>query len=290
MLNPSSAEAPVRDLAPDLADHFVQCSKLGRYLTVFDGSRFVISDDFRPARTVEPVATAVASIFSKDPLVAQAALLPLGIVADRDASRRRERYEELFSLIEEQTLTGAVRESAGALLASGFHESRIKAIEAELGEQINPARMRYRAFLEMVRRLIEKRISARAFRDEFLDFTYSVAGKLDFGIYSFCIDRIFVNGHIPLKVKAFLAEEIIKYPPLIRRELISNVLVVAGADSSLVQFVRSLITSRLDPEGATEIYLLEALKSSHVSPEDIESSLAGRSITEVRARAAAALA
>ena len=31
----------------DLADHFTACSRLGRYLTVIDGSRFVISDDFR---------------------------------------------------------------------------------------------------------------------------------------------------------------------------------------------------------------------------------------------------
>jgi hypothetical protein len=31
---------------PDLADHFLACSKLGRYLTLFDESRFVITDDF----------------------------------------------------------------------------------------------------------------------------------------------------------------------------------------------------------------------------------------------------
>ena len=45
---------------PDLADHFLWCSKLGRYLTVSDGSRFVITDDFRDA-PVQPEAAAVAS-------------------------------------------------------------------------------------------------------------------------------------------------------------------------------------------------------------------------------------
>ena len=56
---------------PDLAEHFLLCSKLGRYLTVSDGSRFVITDDFRDV-PVQHEAAAVASIYSKDLLVAQA--------------------------------------------------------------------------------------------------------------------------------------------------------------------------------------------------------------------------
>ena len=78
-LNPQPG-APVgvaEPRSPDLADHFLWCSKLGRYLTVSDGSRFVITDDFRDA-PVQPEAAAVASIYSKDLLVAQSALLPLG--------------------------------------------------------------------------------------------------------------------------------------------------------------------------------------------------------------------
>ena len=31
----------------NLADHFLNCAKLGRYLTVESGSRFIITDDFR---------------------------------------------------------------------------------------------------------------------------------------------------------------------------------------------------------------------------------------------------
>ncbi len=266
----------------DLADHFVQCCNLGRYLTVFDGSRFVISDDFRPGQEIDPISTAVASIYSKDILVAQAAVVPLGVMARRTEFRRMDRFEELFTLIEQQTLCDEVRDSARAILISGFQESRIKAIEAELGVKISPARLRYRSFLEVVRKLIEKRISAAAFRDEFLDFTFSVAGRLDFGIYSFCIDRMFANRMIPLKVKALLVDEIIKYPRLIRRELLSNILAVPGQDPELVQSIRSLLSMRLNPEMATEIYLLEALKLSRVSADELERSLVGRRMGQLQ--------
>jgi hypothetical protein len=268
--------------APDLADHFVQCCKLGRYLTVFDGSRFVISDDFRAGQTVDPIATAVASIYSTDMLVAQAAVVPLGLMARGIDLGRKEKFEELFSLIEERALTGEVRDSAQAILASGFQDAKIKAIEAELGVRISPARLRYRAFLDVVRKLIDKRVSAPAFRDEFLEFTYAVAGRLDFGIYSFCIDRMFANQLIPLKVKALLVDEIIKYRPLIRRELLSNILAVPNQDADLVQSIRSLVSMRLPPEVATEIYLLEALKLSRVSADELERSLVGQRMAHLR--------
>ncbi len=78
-------EAP----AHDLADHFLLCSKLGRYLTVSDGSRFVITDDFRDV-PIQHEAAAVASIFSKDLLVAQAALLPLGGAVQKFSPNKRE--------------------------------------------------------------------------------------------------------------------------------------------------------------------------------------------------------
>ena len=81
---------------PDLADHFVACSSLGRYLTVFDESRFVITDDFIENGTVDRTAAAVASIFSNDPLVAEAALLPLSKAAQRKAIGKRKNYEEFY--------------------------------------------------------------------------------------------------------------------------------------------------------------------------------------------------
>lgn len=194
---------------PDLADHFVACSKLGRYLTVFDESRFVITDDFTEEGTVDRTAAAVASIFSNDPLVAEAALLPLSKAALNKKMGEREHYEELFTLIEKQALDSGVKESAQSLLDSGFREARIREIEGTLGDKLSPARSRYRAFLEIVRHLIEHKITPQLFRDEFLDFTYAVAGRLDFGIYSFCLDRIFANEQIPMKAKGYLISELL---------------------------------------------------------------------------------
>ncbi len=261
---------------PDLADHFLACSKLGRYLTLFDESRFVITDDFAPSQTVLPAAAAMASMFSKDPLVAHAALVPLGFRARSGSSRRREHFEELFSLIEEQALSDEVRAGAKTLLQSGFREARIKELEAELGGKIHPARIRYRDFLGIVKQLMDRKIDAAAFRDEFIEFTYAVAGKLDFGIYSFCLDRIFVNPRIPIRAKGYVVAELLGYPPLIRRELMTNLLTTPGHDPALLSFTREAIRLELDEASATEIHLLEALKSSRLSPGEIEGILTAK--------------
>ena len=258
----------------DLAAHFMECGKLGRYLTVFDESRFVITDDFGQGHRVESQAAAMATICSKDILVAQAALLPLAKHADLGDSRTKAKYEELFDLIERQALGAEVREAAHLMLESGFRLARIKALEAELGGKISPARKRYLQFLVIVRQLTEGKIGAEAFRDEFLDFTYSVAGKLDFGIYSFCLDRIFGNLRIPLKAKQELVDEIIKYPPLIRRELLTNILATNVQQVDLGNYVRSAVRAELDENVAMEIHLLEQLKLSRLSVSQIESLLA----------------
>ncbi len=258
---------------PDLADHFVACSKLGRYLTVFDESRFVITDDFSEDVTVDKTAAAVASIFSNDPLVAEAALLPLGKAAMNKQMGSRDHYEELFSLIEQQALNTSIKESAQSLLDSGFREARIRELEASLGDKLSPARARYRAFLEIVRHLIEQKITPQLFRDEFLDFTYAVAGRLDFGIYSFCLDRIFSNEQIPMKAKGFLVSELLGFPPTIRRELLTNLLTMPGLNQRLGDFVRDAIIEKLGDVAATEIELLAALKTSQMSMDDINDML-----------------
>ncbi len=263
---------------PDLADHFLSCSKLGRYLTLFDESRFIITDDFSQGQPVSKVAAA-ASIFSKDSLVAQAALLPLGLAASGGEPRRMDRYEELFSLIEQQALSDEVRSSAKSLLETGFRAARIKAIAAELGGKINPARIRYQSFLDIVMQLTEKRITAQSFREEFVEFTHDVAGRLDFGIYSFCMDRIFSSPLVPLKAKGYLAAEIINYPPLIRRELITNMITAPAIDPELVRFTRQLIHQELDSMAVTEIYLLETLKSSQLTSGEMEDLLASGKAT-----------
>ena len=148
--------------------------------------------------------------------------------------------------------------------------------EALSAENVGPARKRYLQFLVIVRQLTEEKVSPSTFRDEFLDFTYAVAGKLDFGIYSFCLDRIFGNIRIPQKAKHFLVEEIVKYPPLIRRELLTNILVTNAQQIELGEFVRSAIRGELDENVAMEIHLLEQIKQSRISVGQIESLLAGR--------------
>jgi hypothetical protein len=259
----------------DLADHFLWCSKMGRYLTVSDGSRFVITDDFRDA-PVQPEAAAVASIFSKDLLVAQSALLPLGAPVHKMSPRKREKYERLFALIEEQALSSVVRQSAHEVLIAGFRSVEIRALEAELGDKLNPARIRYRAFLDVVKQLMSRNITAGPFLDEFRDFTLVVAGKLDFGIYSFCLDRMFGSLRIPMKVKKLLVLEILKYPPIIRRELLTNILASPTQAREMIEFVKYMVATELGKNAAIEIELLEAFKLRRLSMEDIESSLMAR--------------
>lgn len=254
----------------DLAGHFLDCGKIGRYLTLVDESRFIVTDDFGTNINLPSVATATASVFSRDTLVARAALLPLGYSALREGHNIRERYEELFALIEKTALSAEVRGNAEDMLRSGFQESRIRDLERELGGMTSPARRRYRAFLEIVRDLMFRKISVEGFRQEFLEFTRIVAGKLDFGIFSFCLDRIFLNPQIPMNAKGALVAEILLFPTLIRRELLTNILSGAGQEPELIQFVRSLLERELESEAIVEIYLLVTLKSSRMSLSDVE--------------------
>ncbi|GAB6054646.1 hypothetical protein JCM17960_34660 [Magnetospira thiophila] len=260
-------------LKMDLADHFLECTKLGRYLTVFDGSRFVITDDFGKGRKIQSVATAMAAICSKDTLVAQAAIVPLARMADQVGGQSKGRFEELFDLIEREATSPEVKENANLMLQSGFRLARIKSLEAELGGKITPARKRYFQFLVIVRQVTEGKVSAPTFRDEFLEFTRAVAGRLDFGIYSFCLDRIFANGLIPLAIKRLIVDELLKYPPLIRRELLTNILVTNAKQAELGAYVRSAVEAGLTPQAATEIRLLEQVKQSQLSLRQIEKLL-----------------
>ena len=263
------------DPQQDLADHFLACTRLGRYLTVFDGSRFVITDDFRAA-PVLPEAAAMASIYSKDLLVAQAALLPLGGAVHKMSVTKREKYERLFQLIEENALSEMVRHSARDVLSAGFRNAEIRALEAELGDKLSPARIRYREFLEIVKQLMARKITAGPFLDEFKDFTQVVAGKLDFGIYSFCLDRMFGSARITIKVKKLLVLEILQFPPIIRRELLTDILALHGQIRELVEFIKYMVATELGKNAAIEIELLEAFKLQRLSMEDIETSLKAR--------------
>ena len=257
----------------DLADHFLGCARLGRYLTVADNSRFIITDDFRTTPMI-PEASAMAAIFSKDYLVAQAALLPLSARAQRMSVKERDKLERLFALIEVQTLSDGVRTSAQSIREHHFRAAEIRALEAELGDRMSPARLRYRQFLDVAKKLMDRKITAGPFLDEFRSFTQEVAGRLDFGIYSFCLDRLFGSVRVPNKVKKLLILELIKYPPMIRRELLSNALVFPGQTRELVDFIRYMVTTELGQSVSIEIELLEAFKQHRLTMQDIEGSLA----------------
>ena len=52
-----------------------------------------------------------------------------------------------------------------------------------------------------------EKLTAKPFIEEFREFTQDVAGKLDFGIYSFCLDSLFKSLQIPSAVKELLVME-----------------------------------------------------------------------------------
>lgn len=260
-----AATAPV-----NLADHFLECCKLNRYLTVADGHRFMITEDFERNALVPADAAAMAAIYSRDKLVAQAAILPLGQLAKKLKSKRdRASYERLFQLIEEQALDERVRDSAHSLLERGFREAEIKSIEAELNDQLSPARARYRDFLDIVRRMMDGAMTPPAFIEEFKSFTADVAGRLDFGIYSFCLDRLFGSLRIPETVKQLLVGELLIFPPLVRRELLTNILVFPGQTENLKRFVRNTVLAELGRSVAVEIELLEAYRMRRITLDDL---------------------
>ena len=262
----------------NLADHFLTCAKLGRYLTVASGSRFIITDDLRE-KNFMPDAAAMAAIYSRDGLVAEAALLPLSQTIPIMDVAQRDKYERLFHLIGEQTLAGDVRNAAQSLIASRFRAAEIRDLEAELGNKLNPARLRYRDFLVVVRKLMVREISERSFMDEFKGFTQEVAGRLDFGIYSFCIDSIYSSQKIPVTVKKLLALEFLNFPPLIRRELISNILAEPRQTGNMADFVSAMIDRYLALETVIEIKLLKDLKLHRFSMEEISALVESAHVT-----------
>ncbi|MEE3000113.1 MAG: hypothetical protein VX693_09320 [Pseudomonadota bacterium] len=252
----------------DLADHFLACAKLGRYLTVASDTRFFITDDFQGNAVIHEAA-AVAAIYSKDKLVAEAALMPLSGGVSKLKGTHREKYERLFQLIEKQALSDDVRYTARSLIEARFRDSEIRDIESQLGGKITPARSRYREFLIIIKELMHKKLTPKSFIEEFREFTQDVAGKLDFGIYSFCLDSLFRSLEIRDTVKKLLIIEILTFPTLIRRELISNVLSYPGLTRDLLEFVELTIEQKLDPETVLEIGLLKDLKLRRFSMESI---------------------
>lgn len=244
----------------DLASHFKECGTLNTNLTLAPGERMVITDDLWNGTVPDLAAMSMAAIVARDGMVARAALLPLGVAASKVDPRKRAKYEQLFALIEETAFDDQTRENAEALIHARFRESQIKELANELGGTIGPARQRYRDFLDVVKKLTTKKVSQSLFLDEFLDFTRTVAGKLDFGIYSMCVDRLFTSERIPIRVKVSLLKEVLKYPPLVRRELLTNLLSSPTAMPELVRVAQQELAGAMTHEQLTEIFLFTTLK------------------------------
>lgn len=245
---------------PDLAAHFMECGTLNTNLTLAPGERMVITDDLFNGTVTDLAAITMAAVVARDGMVARAAILPLGLAASRVERGNRAKYEKLFALIEDTAFDVGARESAEALIHSRFREGQIRDLVQELGGTIQPARLRYRAFLDVVKLLTEKKISEPMFLDEFLDFTRTVAGKLDFGIYSMCVDRLFASRRIPLPVQVSLLKEVLKFPPLVRKELATNLLAAPGARPELVAQARHEMAGLMSRDQLTEIVLFTTLK------------------------------
>ena len=76
-----------------------------------------------------------------------------------------------------------------------------------------------------------------------------------------------------MKVKKLLVLELLNYSPLIRRELLTNILAYPGQSRELVDFVKYLVQTELGNNSAIEIELLEAFKLQRLNLADIEGSL-----------------
>lgn len=240
----------------------MECGALNTNLSLAPGERLVITDDLLNGTVGDLAAMSMAAIVARDSQVARAAIIPLSVAASKLKPGDRHKYEHLFRLIEETAFDDSVRESAEALIAANFRESQIRELAQELGGTIGPARQRYRAFLDIIKLLIDRKISEGGFLDEFLEFTRTVAGKLDFGIYSLCVDRMFASEFIPIVVKASLLGEILKYPPLVRKELVTNLLSSSKAPRELVNHARNQLGACMTRAQATEIILFTMLKQS----------------------------
>jgi hypothetical protein len=254
------AAAAVPPRPTDLAAHFMECGALNTNLTVAPGERIVITDDFLDGSIGDIAAMSMAAIVARDAQVARAAIIPLGVAANRVDPRKRAKYERLFALIEDTAFDTGARESAEHLIAANFREAQIRELALELGGTVGPARARYRAFLEVVKRLIAKKISETSFLEEFLDFTRTVAGKLDFGIYAMCVDRLFTSERIPIVVKMSLFREVLRYPPLVRKELVTNLLSSPSAEPELIRTARAELAGELSRDQLHEIVLFTTLK------------------------------
>ena len=87
---------------------------------------------------------------------------------------------------------------------------------------------------------------------------------------------MFGSPRITMKVKKLLILDILQYPTIIRRELLTNVLALRGQSRELSEFAKYMVATELGKSAAIEIELLEAFKLKRLSMDDIETSLRAR--------------
>jgi hypothetical protein len=240
----------------------MECGALNTNLSLAPGERLVITDDLLDGSILDLAALSMAAIVARDSQVARAAIIPLSVTVSKVKGRDRPKFERLFQLIEETAFDTTVREAAESMIAASFREAQIRELAQELGGTIGPARQRYRAFLEIIKLMADRKISESGFLDEFAEFTRAVAGKLDFGIYAMCVDRMFCSEHIPMMVKASLLGEVLKYPPLVRKELLTNLLSSPKAPIELIRFAHQQMGGGMTNDQVTEIVLFTMLKQA----------------------------
>lgn len=248
-----------------LAEHFVQCSHLGRFLTTADDSRFLITDDFLTSKFKEPDAAAIAAIVSRDSLVAQSALAPLGLAASRLSARFKPRFEKLFDFIGRTAPDATVRGLAREVLDTGMEAKGVDIVKAEIDSRLAPARAEFKKFLGLISFLADGRMTPGMFRQEFQQFTETVAGRIEFGVYAHYLDTFFASPKVSARAKGLIAVELIGFPRLIRRELITNLLVNDRAPMDVRSLTETMVNQQLDVKTAKDIALLRTLKNARTS-------------------------
>ncbi|MCW9039543.1 MAG: hypothetical protein OQJ76_03525 [Rhodospirillales bacterium] len=273
--------ADTADHTITLYDHFADCVRLGRYLTIPGTDIYVTSDQIRDRRPGTPLArlsadsAAVAAIFSRDPIVAETALLPLARSALHSTGLDHEKMERLFALIIDNAQQSRVRESAREVALRRFRESEIRTLENDLGNYIAPARRRLQSFLGVLDDIAQGRMTPGEFHQEFVDFTRNVAGRIDFGVFAICLDGIMIHPKIPLEAKVGVVDELMRFPKLLQRELLTNALVKGRANAELLRYIRKTVLSSLTAEAVVEIRLLEAYKRRKLTSDQIRRALDG---------------
>ena len=90
-----------------------------------------------------------------------------------------------------------------------------------------------------------------------------------------CLDSMYSSLQIPANVKKLLAIELLNYPPLIRRELISNIMAILEQTADMLNFVSTMIERYLSLETVIEIRILKDLKLQRFSMEEVNALVEG---------------